>query len=183
MLSLAGSGRLGDDDRHQAASLQPRYSQNGLRAFLNAALLACRGLVEGLGPFRGWAQLSGELGLSGTPSGIPELRPPVGTSADDPSQTWHRVRHYWNLTPALAATQHHSRLLAPARQLVRRRDQRLLPRRVVTRSCPRVIVRDHRRVATLLRRNGANQVSSYPRGIRPRQTSVCAHRKKATSQK
>ena len=48
-----------------------------------------RGLVEGLGPFRGWAQLSGELGLSGTPSGIRELRPPVGTSADDPSQTWH----------------------------------------------------------------------------------------------
>ena len=94
---------------------------------LNTCLLACRGLVEGLGPFRGWAQLSGELGLSGTPSGIRELRPPVGTSADDPSQTWHRVRHYWNLTPALAATQHHSRLLAPARQLVCRRDQRLLP--------------------------------------------------------
>ena len=53
-----------------------------------ACLLACRGLVEGLGPFRGWAQLSGELGLSGTPSGIRELRPPVGTSADIPSQTW-----------------------------------------------------------------------------------------------
>ena len=134
----------------------------------------CRGLGEGLGSFRGWAQLSGELGLSGTPSGIRELRPPVGTSADIPSQTWHRVRHYWNFTPALAATQHHSRLLAPARQLVCRRDQRLLPRRVVTQSCPRVIVRDHSRVATLLRRDGANQVSSYPLGRRHRQTSVCA---------
>ena len=53
------------------------------------SLFVCRGLVEGLGPFRGWAQLSGELGLSGTPSGIRELRPPVGTSAGDPSQTWH----------------------------------------------------------------------------------------------
>ena len=51
-------------------------------------MFVCRGLVEGLGPFRGWAQLSGELGLSGTPSGIRELRPPVGTSADIPSQTW-----------------------------------------------------------------------------------------------
>ena len=77
--------------------------QPGLACLL-ACLLACRGLVEGLYPFRGWAQLSGELGLSGTPSGIRELRPPVGTSADDPSQTWHRVRHYWNFTPALAAT-------------------------------------------------------------------------------
>ena len=33
-------------------------------------------------------------------------------------------------TSPLAATQHRPRLLAPARQLVRRRDQRLLPRRV-----------------------------------------------------
>ena len=103
------------------------------------------------GSFRGWAQLSGELGLSGTPGGIRELRPPVGTSADDPSQTRHRVRRYWNLTPALAATQHHSRLLAPARQLGCRRDQRLLPRRVVTRLCPRVIVRVSRQVATPFR--------------------------------
>ena len=40
------------------------------------------------------------------------------------------------MTPALAATQHRPRLLAPARQLVCRRDQRLLPRRVGTPIAP-----------------------------------------------
>ena len=37
--------------------------------------------------FRGWSQLSGELRFSDTPSGVRELRPPVGTYADAPSQT------------------------------------------------------------------------------------------------
>ena len=52
-----------------------------------------------------------------------------------------KVRHYWNLAPALAANQHHPRLLAPSRQLGCRQDQRLLPWRVKAPSCPRVIVR------------------------------------------
>ena len=50
-------------------------------------LFVCRGLVEGLSLLSGLGPASGELGISGTPSGIRELRPPVGTSADDPSQT------------------------------------------------------------------------------------------------
>ena len=65
-----------------------------------------------------------------------ELSTPVGTAGNDPSQTWHRVRQDWNFAPALAATQHRPRLLAPARQLVCRRDQRLLPRRVGTPIAP-----------------------------------------------
>ena len=56
-------------------------------ACLLACLLACRGLVEGLCLLSGLCPASGELGVPGTPSGIRELRPPVGTSADDPSQT------------------------------------------------------------------------------------------------
>ena len=63
----------------------------------------------------------------------------------------HRVRHYWNFTPALAANQHHSRLLAPARQLGCRRDQRLLPWRVTAGLRPRVIVRVPRPAANQLR--------------------------------
>ena len=116
-----------------------------------ACFLPGRGLVEGLCLLSGLCPASGELGVPGTPSGIRELRPPVGTSADDSSQTWHRVRHYWNFTPALAANQHHSRLLAPARQLGCRRDQRRLPWRVTAGLRPRVIVRVPRPATNQLR--------------------------------
>ena len=102
-----------------------------------ACLLACRELVERYeASFRGWSQLSGELGFSDTPSGIRELRPPVGTYADDPSQNGIESALLEVDAGPIAATQHHSRLRAPARQLGCRRDQRLLPWRVISPIAP-----------------------------------------------
>ena len=50
----------------------------------------------------------------------------------------------------LAATQHHLRLLTPEGELGCQRDQRLLPKRVDTRLCPRFIALVPRLVATCL---------------------------------
>ena len=60
----------------------------------------------------------------------------MGTYADDPSQTGIESALLEVDAGPIAATQHHSRLRAPARQLGCRRDQRLLPWRVISPIAP-----------------------------------------------
>ena len=65
-------------------------------------------------------------------------------------------------TSPLAATQHRPRLLAPARQLVRRRDQRLLPRRVFNQIAPA-----SHRSGTAVRSERIHSGGNYKPGIQP----------------
>ena len=92
--------------------------------------LFVEGLSRDYATFRGWSQLSRELRFSERRVGIRELCTLVGTYADDPSQTGIKSALLEIDAGLIAATQRPPRLLAPARQLGCRRDQRLLPRRV-----------------------------------------------------
>ena len=60
-------------------------------------MLACRGLVEGLGLLSGLVSAIRRAEVLRHAGQYRELSTPVGTAGNDPSQTWHRVRHYWNL--------------------------------------------------------------------------------------
>ena len=62
-----------------------------------ACLLACRGPVEGLGLLSGLVSAIRRAEVLRHAGQYRELSTPVGTAGNDPSQTWHRVRHYWDL--------------------------------------------------------------------------------------
>ena len=138
------------------------FSRDERRTCLLASLLACRGLVEGVGLLSGLVSAIRRAEVLRHAGQYRELSTPVGTAGNDPSQTWHRVRHYWNLTPALAATQHRPRLLAPARQLVCRRDQRLLPRQAFNQIAPA-----SHRSGTAVRSERIHPGGNYKPGIPP----------------
>ena len=66
---------------------------------LLACLLACL-LVEacrGVRPLSGLVSAIRRAEVLRHAGQYRELSTPVGTAGNDPSQTWHRVRHYWNL--------------------------------------------------------------------------------------
>ena len=96
---------------------------------LPPATASCRGVVEGLGLLSGLVSAIRRAEVLRHAEWYRELSTTVGTAGNDPSQTWQESAITGICTSPLAATQHHPRLLAPARQLVRRRDQRLRPRR------------------------------------------------------
>ena len=130
-------------------------------------------LVGGICPFRGWAQLSGELGLSGTPSGIRELRPPVGTSADDPSQTGIK-------SALLEFGAGFSRDSAPLASVGARPATGMSTGSATSSLASQgpIVPASHRSGSTSgplsIPGEIANQVSSYLRGIQRRETSVRA---------
>ena len=67
------------------------------RSGLLACLLACRGLVEGLGLLSGLVSAIRRAEVLRHAGQYRELSTPVGTAGNDPSQTWHGVRDYWDL--------------------------------------------------------------------------------------
>ena len=95
-----------------------------------ACLLACLSRAcRGIRPLSGLVSAIRRAEVLRHAGQYRELSTPVGTAGNDPSQSIESATTGICTSP-LAATQHRPRLLAPARQLVRRRDQRLLPRRV-----------------------------------------------------
>ena len=139
------------------------------------SLLACRGLVEGLGLLSGLVSAIRRAEVLRYAGQYRELSTPVGTAGNDPSQTWHRVRHYWDLHfPA-------SRYSAPPASVGGRPatgtstgSETSPPASLLARSRPRIIGRTpqcgHKES---IPRVTANPAFGYPIHIRRRRTSVC----------
>ena len=143
---------------------------------LLACLLACLSRAcRGVRPLSGLVSAIRRAEVLRHAGQYRELSTPVGTAGNDPSQTWHRVRHYWNLH--LCA----SRYSAPATSVGARPatgtstgSATSSPASLSTRWRPRIIDRvppsGHKKS---IPGELTNQVSSHPRGIRHRRSSIC----------